>query len=143
LARFADTLEADFSAALAKERAMRSRHLFGHPRDDALSPFVKNAPWEGSMAPKRQVYSGPEKGDKPAGYMGPYHQGHPTGQRAADEETTGYLSDPELWRAGDCLPTTTHTWEQGGRDLPQPDHSDGLPAHDFSDGKPIKSYSER
>jgi hypothetical protein len=94
------------------------------------------------MAPKRQVYAGPEKS---AGYHGPYHQGHPVGQKAReDSPATGHRARPS-WGGDDGLPGGDHGGssklpEQGC--YPSSDRSDGQPAADLSGGKPLRDLSD-
>jgi hypothetical protein len=94
---------------------------------------------------KRHIYEGPDAGtSKPSGYLGPYHGGHGPHQTARESPVTGYPRDPDIWDAGDQLPSAAHSWAPGGgRDLPTSDHSDGKPVADLGDCKPVRSYSER
>jgi hypothetical protein len=97
------------------------------------------------MAPKRHEYAGPDAGpEKSAGYHGPYHQGHPVGQKAReDSPATGHLHNPS-WGA-DQKPGHDHS----GAPSVKPDNCypasdrDGRPAADLNGGKPVCDYSKR
>jgi hypothetical protein len=94
------------------------------------------------MAPRRQVYTGPEKS---AGYRGPYHQAHPVGQQARDDKTTGHKTTP-YWGGDNQKPGHDHSGPPSVKPdncYPASDRSDGRPTTDLSDGKPICDYSER